>query len=202
MQRSKRGTFDKPGRMPVLLEELFRAIEKTLVQRRIFLAAKCGKFFQLETLLAIQVCRHFNQKAREQIAAAASVHINDAAITQLKDLAALRSSGHFDVGLAVESRYGSFSTERGDSKRNGHFAKKIVVFTLKNFVLLHVHDDVKIAGRASAKPRFAIARGAQTRAVADASRNFKLDATQAFEAAFAVANATRHLDNLACAVTS
>ena len=67
-----------------------------------------------------------------------------------------------------------FAAERGDGERNRHFAIKIVVFALKNRVLLDVNDDVKIARRAAANSGLAVARGAQTRAIARCRREFSV----------------------------
>jgi hypothetical protein len=58
-------------------EKLLGAIEEAFVQGRIFLAAKGGKFFEFETLLAVQMCRHLNEQTREQITAAAPVDIDN-----------------------------------------------------------------------------------------------------------------------------
>ena len=93
--------------------------------------------------------------------------------------------------LALPSRVGTATSPPSAARVNGtgQFAIEIVFFALEDRVLLHVDDDVKIAGRAAADAGLAVARGAQARAFRDPGGNLQLDPAGLLDAAFAFAGA-------------
>ena len=147
-------------------------------------AANSSSFWRCS---AFRSARHFDEQPREEIAALAAVHVDHAFAAQLEALAALRAGRDFESRFAFERRHRHFAAERGGRKGDRHFAKKIVVFALEDRVLLHVDDDVEIALSAAANARFAVAGGAQPRAVRDPGRDLEFDPAGLFDAAFAVA---------------
>src|SRR5688572_12759758 len=133
-------------------------VEEAFVERRVFFSAKSREFLELLALLAVQARRNFNEEPREQVAAITSIHVHDAFAPELEDLAALSSSGHFQVGLSFEGRDGDLASKCGESEGDRHFTIEIVVFALEDGVLFDVDDDVKIARGAAANSRLAVAR--------------------------------------------
>src|SRR4029077_12110612 len=117
-------------------------------------------------------------------------------------LTALRSGWHLQIGSAFECRHCYFAAERRERECDRHFAVEVVFFALKNFVLLNVNDDVKIARRTTTDAGFAIAHRAQARVVRDSRRDFQLDPTRFFHATFTAAFPTRFFDDLSDSVTA
>ena len=146
----------------------FARSKKLLCKRSVFFAAELGEFLQLLALLAVELRRHFHDHAREQIAALAAVHVDDAFVAQFEELTALRSGRNFQIRLAFQRRHRDFAAERGEGEGDRYLAEEIVIFALKNFVLLNVNDHVKIARRAPADAGLAVTRGTESRPFRDA----------------------------------
>ena len=69
-------------------------------------------------------------------------------------------------------------------------------------MFLDVNDDVKIAMRTTARPGFAVARGAQPGAIRNPGRDLQHDAAHFFQASLALALAARFLDDLTGTATA
>ena len=140
-----------------LVEEFFRSFEETSSERRVFVAAQVGEFLQLGSLLGIQFRRNFDQNPDQQIATLTPIDVHDAFAAKLEHLRALGSGGNFEIRLPFQRRHVDFAAERGEGKRDRHFAVQIVFIALENLVLLNVNDNVKIALRSTSNSRFAVA---------------------------------------------
>src|SRR3984893_531094 len=183
-------------------EEFPGAFKETFTQWRVFFAAERGELLDLLPLLAVQSRRHFDKQTREQITALAPVDVHDSFPAKFKQLAALRAGRHFKLRFALEGGHVHFATERGHAERNRHFAIKMIVLALEDFVFLDVNNDVKIAVRAAPNAGLAVARGTQARAIRDSGGNLQLDAARFFHAPFPAALPARFLDDLAGAATA
>ena len=166
------------------------------MQRGVFLAHEGGEFLELLALVGVQLRGHFHDNAHDQVAAGGGIERGNALAAQLEGGAALGARGHLEVRLAFERRDRDLAPEGRGAEADGHFAKQIAFFALENLVLLDVDDHVEVAGRAAAQARFAVAHGAQPRAVLDAGGNLEFDARRRFRAAFAIALAAGALDDL------
>ena len=154
------------------------------MQRRVFVAAKRGEFFELLALFAVQPGRHFNDEPREQIAPIACVDIYDPFAAQLEDLAALSSRRHLEIGFALQSGHRDLAAESRDRKRDRDLAVKVVLFALENLMLLDVNDDVEIARRSA---RCASPCATSEDASVGDSRRSSFESAWCFPAPFSVA---------------
>ena len=73
--------------------------------------------------------------------------------------------------LAVERRNLDLATERERGEVEWNLAVQVVPVPLEKRMLLHVDDDVEVAGRAAARTRFAFTTEAQALSRGDAGRN-------------------------------
>src|SRR6266446_4552867 len=183
-------------------EEFPGAFEETFAQWCVFFAAERGELLDFVALLAVQSRRHFDKQTREQITALAPVDVHDSFPAQFKQLPALCARRHFELRFALQGGHVHFATERGHAERNRHFAIKMIVLALEDFVFLDVNDGVKIAVRTAPNAGLAVARGTQARTVRNPSRNLQLDAARFFHTTFSAALAARFLDDLAGAATA
>ena len=104
--------------------------------------------------------------------------------------------------FAFQCRYIHLAAQRRDRKSNRQFTVKIVSFAMKDFVLLDVNDNVKIARWSAANTCLAIARGTQPRTLSNSSRNFQLNTAQFFHASLAMTLPAGFLDNFAGTATA
>src|SRR5436190_1088265 len=104
--------------------------------------------------------------------------------------------------FAFQCRYIHLAAQRRDRKNNRQFTVKIVSFAMKDFVLLDVNDNVKIARWSAANTCLAIARGTQPRTLSNSSRNFQLNTAQFFHASLAMTLPAGFLDNFAGTATA
>src|ERR1041385_6238726 len=140
-----------------LSKEFLGAFEETFAHGRVLLAAKSGKLLELLALFGIQTRRHFDNQPGEQVAALTPVDVNDSLAAEFKYLSALGSGRHLEIRFALQRGHVHFSAKRSAAKRDWHFAIKIIVLALENFVFLDVNDDIEIAMRRAASAGFAIA---------------------------------------------
>src|SRR5437762_12697996 len=104
--------------------------------------------------------------------------------------------------FAFQCRYIHLAAQRRDRKSNRQFTVKIVSFAMKDFVLLDVNDNVKIARWSAANTCLAIARGTQRRTISNSSRNLQLNTAQFFHASLAMTLLECVLDNFSRTVTA
>src|SRR4030095_8068251 len=133
---------------------------------------------------------------------AASVDVCNPFAAQLEHLPALRADRHFEMRFAFKRRHIDLPAQSRQRKSDRHVAIEFIVFASKNFVLLDVDDDVKVARRCATDTGLAIVRGTQPRAFPDSSRDFQFDAAEFFHASLPVALWTRLLNDFAGAATA
>ena len=104
------------------------------------------------------------------MATVAPIDIYDSFAAQLEHLPALGAGGDFEIGLSFKRGHRDYASKRGERKWDRQFAKQVVLFALKYFVLLYMDNDIKIAGSATANSRLAVARRAEARAAATLRR--------------------------------
>src|SRR5213595_1430807 len=104
--------------------------------------------------------------------------------------------------FAFQCRYIHLAAQRRDRKSNRQFTVKIVSFAMKDFVLLDVNDDVKIARWSATNTCLAIARGTQLRTLSNSSRDFQLNTAQFLHASLAMTLPAGFLDNFAGTATA
>src|SRR6185503_18910236 len=92
---------------------------------------------------------------------------------------------------AVERRHGDLAAERQRRIGHRHFAKEVVAFALEERMLLHVHDDVEIAGRTARRSGFALTGEPQPLARRDARWHADGELPLLLHAARALARQTR-----------
>ena len=184
-----------------LTKKFLRALEEAFAQRAVVFAAELGELFQFLALFVVQMSWHFHQQPRVEIAPVAAIDLHDSFAAKTKTLSALRPGRHFQARLAFQRRHRHFSTEGGSRERDRHFAEEIIFLALENRVFLDVDNDVKVAVSATSHPRFAIAAGAQTRAVRDAGRDLDFYAAGFLHPTFAMATLAGPLDYFAKPMT-
>src|ERR1700682_3648141 len=115
-----------------------------------------------------QLPRWLDREMAEEVAVAAAAHAFDAFSSQPENLACLGFRGDLDLGMAVQRRNLDFAAHRCGRKADRHLAVKIVVLTLEYWMLLQIHDHIKVAMRAAVKPCLAFAREPDAVVVIDA----------------------------------
>jgi len=143
-----------------------------------------------------QFRRHFDVEFRVQIAQSTPMHFGQALAAQTEYLAGRRARRDLQHGVAFEGRHLHFAAQGRAGKADRHAAKQIGAFALKNLMRLDMQNDVEISGLTAPRTAFALAGGAQPRAVLDARRNLDLDLGRLFHAPLAVADVAWLFDGL------
>src|SRR4030095_12182017 len=133
---------------------------------------------------------------------AMSVDVCNPFAAQLEHLPALRAGRHFEMRLAFKRRHIDLPAQSRQRKSNRNLAIEVIVFALKDFMLLDMDDDIKVARRCATDTGFAIVRGTQPRAFPDSSRDFQFDAAEFFHASLPMALWTRLLDDFTGTATA
>ena len=94
-----------------------------------------------------------------QIAVAAARDVRHALAAQLEARAGLRAGRDVQLLAAVERRHLDAPAERERREADRQLAVEVVLFAMEERVLLHVDDDVEVAGRAAGGAVLAFARG-------------------------------------------
>src|SRR5262249_41984834 len=130
---------------------------------------------------------------------AAARDVRHALATQLEARARLRAGRNLQLLLAVDERYAHVAAEREHREGHRQLAVEIVLLAVEQRVILDVHDDVEIAGRAAGAAVFPLAVEAQPLAGRDAGRDLRGELALAPDAARAAAGLARTADDLAAA---
>ena len=138
-----------------------RRLERLVRQRR-------RQLFEQLLLLLRQLLRRVDLDRDEQVAVAAAADVGHALAAHAERRAALRACRNRERLVAVERRDLDLAAERERREVQRHLAVQVVAVALEERVLLHVDDDVEIAGRAAARAGFAFAAEAQALAGGDA----------------------------------
>src|SRR5689334_3839113 len=108
---------------------------------------------------------------------------------------------HLDF-VAVDAREADRTPERGSRERHRYVSDQVGPFTQEYWVALHMHEQVKIAGRSLANARFAFARDPDSSPFVDAGRYLDRKPALVDRAAFAMADRAGIADGLAASPAS
>src|SRR5688500_9173386 len=111
-------------------------------------------------LFARELLRHRDPRDDVQVAVSASADVRHALAAQPEARAGLRASRDVQVLAALQRRHLHGPAEGERREVDWLLAIEIVIFTLDEWMFLHVHDDVEIAGRATGGAVFSLAREA------------------------------------------
>ena len=103
-------------------------------------------------------------------------------------------SGTLTSSSSVERRHADLAAERERREVDRHLAVEVVAVALEERVLLHVDDDVEVAGRAAGRAVLAFALEPQPLAGGDAGGNLDRDLALAADASRAAARLARLAD--------
>src|SRR5207248_8359962 len=148
-------------------------------------------------LFARRFPRRLHLHGREEIAPTAAADVGHPLAAKPQRGAGLRPFRHFDVLGAVESRHLDLAAERDGRKVDRDLAEQIVAVAPEELVLLHVDDDVEVAGRTAAGARFAFALQPQLLAGGNTRRNLHGDLPVVCDAPRSSAGLTRLRDHAA-----
>src|SRR5271157_2420651 len=135
-----------------------------------------------------------------QVAAPSAIQDRHAFATRLERCARLRTLGHLQRVVAIESWHADLSAERGLRKRNRHHAVQILALALEEGMLFGVQHHVEIAGGAAVKSRLAFAGVQNASAFLNARRHVHLHRTLACDASMTFALVAGMDDQLARAL--
>src|SRR6185503_20102988 len=188
-----------------LPEDVLHAVEDaTLVvlgaRRRLelLLRHRRGELLEQFPLLLGRLLRCHDLDGDEQVAARpAGDDVRHAAPAQPEGGAALCALGHLERLLAFERGNGDLAAERRRRIGQRDFAVQIVAVAVKERMVLHVDDDVEIAGRAAAAARFALAAQAQALPARDAGGDLHRQLALVLHAAGATARGAGRADDRA-----
>lgn len=112
------------------------------------------QFLQQLALTLVQLGRRLHPYFDEKIAFAMPVEHRHAFVPQLQHCAGLRTFGNFQHLLAFEGRNLNLRAQSSLSKGDGHHAMQVRSLALKERVILHMQDDVKVPWRPALHARF------------------------------------------------
>src|SRR5262245_35791937 len=122
----------------------------------VLLLGQCGgQLFEQLLLFLGQLPRRADPHRHQQITTPTSADIRQPVAANAERRSGLRARGNREWFVAVERGDANLSPERQRREVQRHLAVEIVAVALKELVLLHVDDDVEVAGRASTRSRFA-----------------------------------------------
>src|ERR1051325_2604243 len=141
-----------------LAKDVFDAIEdaalvvlRTRRRLELLLGQRLGELFEELLLLLIDLLRRDDLDRHEQIAAPASRDdVGHAAAAQPERGARLRPFGNLEALASLERRNRDLAAHRQRRVVERDLAEEIVAVAVKERMLLHVDDDVEIAGGAAA----------------------------------------------------
>ena len=161
----------------------------------------CGsvarELFEQPLLILRELLRDRDARDDVKVSVAAPVHVRHALAAQLEARAGLRAGGDVDVLAAVERRHLHAAAERERREADRHLAVEVVLLAMEERVLLHVDDDVEIAGRAAGRTVFAFAVQAEPLSRRDPGGNLHRQLALAADTSGAAARLARLGDRLA-----
>src|SRR4051812_36308020 len=126
-------------------------------------------------LLLRQLLWHRDARDDVEIAVAAAAHVRHALVTQLEARPGLRAGGYVHFLTAIKRRHFHRPPERESGEAHWHLAVEVILFTMKERVLLHVDDDVQVSLRPAGAPVFSFAIEPKPLAGCDAGGNLDRD---------------------------
>src|ERR1041385_5666346 len=170
---SSRAGQDLPKDVLDAIEDAALIVRLTRRRLEFFLRQGLVELLEHLALLFRQLLRRHDLHGDEQVAtAAAGDDVGHAAAAKAEGRAALRALGNLERLLTLERWDGDVAAERHRRIVHRNLAEQIVAIAVEERVLLHVDDDVEVAGRTAAGTRLAFAAQAQALAAGDAGGNF------------------------------
>src|ERR1700683_4347903 len=122
-------------------------------------------------LLGAELHGRLDHHPAEQIAARPAAHRLHTFVLQPKRAPRLRLRGHLDCDLAVERWHDDRAAERRGRKADRHLAAQMLTVALEERMLVHLHFDIEVTGRATVSAGLAFAGGANAIASVYAARS-------------------------------
>src|SRR5256886_13339478 len=164
-----------------------------------------GLLLQLLEQLALallQLLRHLDLDAREQVAAAGALQLRRALALHAQQRPVLRAGLDLHRDRAVRGRHLDGRTERGLRERDRDLDDQVVASALVQLRRLDARDDVEVARLAAREAGLTLALQADAGAVLDAGRDLDRVALRPALAPGAAAAGTRVLDHGPVAMTA
>src|ERR1043166_4102896 len=174
-------------------KQLSDLVEKRLAHRIGIVAARFGELLQLFLLRGIQSRRHFDDYPHVLVAPPVALDIRDTFAFEPENCATLGAGGNLDGSApypflrAVERGHFDLATQCRGRETDGHIRKNIVAVACEEFMGSHMEDDVKVAGRTTAKTTLAVATATKTGTGFHARGNSHLDLALLLDPSFAAA---------------
>src|SRR5436853_3009191 len=156
----------------------------------------CKLFDQL-SLIARHLFRRLHLDRREEIAAPASADVRHPFPFQPQGRSGRRALGHSHGLGTIERRHLDITAERDRREVDRNLAEQVHAVPPEELVVLHVNDDVEMAGRSAGGSRFPFALETELLASGDPGRNLHRDLALLRDASGAVARGARLGDDLA-----
>src|SRR5215471_9112911 len=155
------------------------------------------QFLEEAALFLRQFLRDGDARNHVQVAMSAAGDVRHALAAQLEPRTGRSARRHLDHVLAIHERYAHVAAEREGRKRNRHLAVKVVPLAVEERVLLHVDDDVEVAGRAASRTVLSLAVETKALPGRDSRRDLRGEFALAAHAPGATARLTGTRDDLA-----
>src|SRR3989454_6057702 len=162
----------------------------------LLLRERFRQLFEQLALLLRELLRRLHLHGREQIAASASVDVGHPLAAQPQRGAGLRPFGDFDRVHTIQRRHLNLAAERHGREVDRDLAEQIVAVAAEELVLLHVDDDVEMAGGTAGGSGLAFTLQTQLLSRRDARRNLDRDLALVRHATRAAAPLARVGDDL------
>src|SRR4051812_29336969 len=181
------------------LEERLLVVAGILVE--LFLRQHSVQFLERVLLFFGELLRDRDAGDRVEIAVAAAVDVRHAFAAQLEAGARLRAGRHLHRFASVERRHVDRATQRECRKSHWHLAVEVVFFTMEEWMLLHVHDDIEVTRRTASRSVFSLAVQSKALSGGNAGGYFHREFALASHASRTTAGRTRLGNRLARAAT-
>src|SRR5262245_11888408 len=162
----------------------------------LFLRQRFRQLLEQLPLLLVQPVRRLHLHRREHVAVSAAVHVGHPLAAQAERGSGLRPLRNLHLFRTIQCRHQDFSAERHGGEVDWNLAEQVVAVAAEERVLLHVDDNVEVAGGTASRSRFALALQAQLLSGGDAFRNLDCDLPLLRDAPGAAAGLARIADDL------
>src|SRR5438094_1904579 len=163
----------------------------------LFFRQDLAELVEQVTLFFRQFFRRQHLHCREQVAAAAPVHIRHPLAAQAQRRPRLRAFRHFDCLGAIERGHLNFAAEGDGREIHRNLAEEIDAVAPEERMLLHVDDDIEMARGSAGDAAFALVLEPELLAGGDARRNLHRDLPLARHASRTAARRARLRDDAA-----
>src|ERR1041385_8695373 len=193
---SSRAGQDLPKDVLDAIEDAALIVRLTRRRLEFFLRQGLVELLEHLALLFRQLLRRHDLDGDEQVAtAAAGDDVGHAAPAEAEGRAALCPFGNLERLFTLEGRNGDVAAEGHRRIVHGDFAEQIVAVAMEERVVLHMDDNVEVAGRTASGARLAFAAQAQALAARDARGNLHRQLARLLHATRSTACVARGADD-------